>query len=324
MRPNIRNMKAKLFSSCLAFLAITPIPGFLLAQKPEQPAKEEAPKTGAKEELGELVATVREKIGKGQHSEADYQAELKRFDELEEKYASQKDDDAAAIPFMRGTLYLQVFGDMDKGEKMLQKVKADYPGTRHANAVDDIVATLKDRAAAEKKKEELVGKAAPELKFKWSNRKGLTTLSGLKGKVVVLDFWATWCGPCVQSFPNIKELTDHYKGYDVEVIGVTSIQGQIAGLEAQPIDCSGDEAKEEKLMGDFIKAKDINWTIAISEDDVFDPDYGVNSIPHMTIVGPDGKVAKNGIHPGMTPLEEKVAIIDKLLKDANLKTPPAS
>jgi thiol-disulfide isomerase/thioredoxin len=73
----------------------------------------------------------------------------------------------------------------------------------------------------------LLDHPAPAIAFTWANgRHGeITSLDDLKGKVVVLDFWATWCGPCVGSFPNVRELQAFYDGYDVAIIGVTSIQG---------------------------------------------------------------------------------------------------
>ena len=49
----------------------------------------------------------------------------------------------------------------------------------------------------------------------------------MKGNVVVVDFWATWCGPCVGSFPQVKELVEYYKGYNVTVLGLTSPQGAV-------------------------------------------------------------------------------------------------
>ncbi len=52
----------------------------------------------------------------------------------------------------------------------------------------------------------LIGSEAPEVHFIWSNKGDFKTLSALKGKVVILDFWATWCGPCVRSFPNVRKL----------------------------------------------------------------------------------------------------------------------
>jgi thiol-disulfide isomerase/thioredoxin len=150
----------------------------------------------------------------------------------------------------------------------------------------------------------------------------LKTLSALKGKVVVLDFWATWCGPCIGSFPQVRELVEHYKGADVEVVGVTSIQGRVVNLQTQPIDTKDDPAKEMALMNDFMKAKDMTWTVAFSEEEVFNPDYGIMGIPYMAIVAPDGTVRHTGLHPAM-PLAEKTVKIDALLKEFGLKVPDA-
>jgi hypothetical protein len=67
-------------------------------------------------------------------------------------------------------------------------------------------------------------------------------------------------------------------------------------------------------MPEFMKAKGMTWTVAFTDERVFNPHYGVTGIPHMAIVAPDGTVRYNGLHPGM-PQAEKVAIIDGLLKE---------
>ncbi len=167
---------------------------------------------------------------------------------------------------------------------------------------------------------QLVGHEAPALHFAWTNSKDtLTTLADLKGKVVVLDFWATWCGPCVGSFPKIWEVADHYSGSAVAIVGVTSLQGRHIG-PGGPVDCEGDPEKEYSLMEEYIGQKDINWTIAFSEEEVFNPEYGVSGIPHMVILDAEGKVRFRGLHPA-GPFEEKADKIDSLLKEAGLPCP---
>ncbi|MBI4878143.1 MAG: TlpA family protein disulfide reductase [Planctomycetes bacterium] len=169
---------------------------------------------------------------------------------------------------------------------------------------------------------QLVGHEAPPLHFAWTSSKDtLTTLADLKGKVVVLDFWATWCGPCVASFPKIWELADHYSGSAVAIVGVTSLQGKHYGPGGQ-VDCEGDPEKEYALMEEYISQKDINWTIAFSEEEVFNPEYGVNGIPHVVILDVAGKVRFRGLHPA-DPFEEKTEKIDQLLKEAGLPCPGA-
>ncbi len=175
---------------------------------------------------------------------------------------------------------------------------------------------------------ELLGHSAPDVHFTWTNAKEpFTSLADFKGKVVVLDFWATWCGPCVASFPEVRTLAAHYEGYPVAIVGVTSLQGyhisRPEGLTGKPerIDTKDDPEKEYGLMPEFIRQLDMTWTVAFSAEEVFNPDYGVRGIPHVVIIDPAGVVRYRGIHPS-GPLKDKAAKIDGLLKEFNLPTPP--
>lgn len=172
----------------------------------------------------------------------------------------------------------------------------------------------------------LVGHPAPDIKFTWTTL-GETTdaLSDLKGKVVVLDFWATWCGPCIASFPNIRTLQARYAEYPVVILGVTSLQGyhidqKATDPKARRIDTKDDPAKEYGLMPGFMKDLDMTWHVAFGEPNVFNPQYGVRGIPHVAIIDPAGVVRHRGLHPGGDPADE-AGKIDALLKEFNLPTP---
>ena len=274
-------------------------------------------------ELQALVAQVKTKLQSGADTPEALAPELAGFDALLEKYKDQKTDAVAEVLLMKAMLHLQVFEDEATARTLLAQLKADFPSTQPAAYVDRLLAQVDQAAQAKAAQAALVGKTAPEINFTWSTHDGLKSLADLKGKVVVLDFWATWCGPCVASFPQVRELTEHYKDSAVEIVGVTSLQGRVHGLEAAPIDVRNDPAREHALMTDYIKAKDITWTVAFSEQKVFNPDYGVTGIPHMAIVAPDGTVRHTGLHPAM-PSDEKYALIDAILQEFKLPTPEKS
>lgn len=293
-------------------LALTLLAVFLLAAAPAFAADDPAP------ELKTLVARVQEKIQKGQRSPANLAEELAAFDALVAKYDGQKSESVADIHFFRALLYANVLQQSEKAEPLFAQIVKDFPGTRAAQEVERQQEQRAQQIEAEKKVQALAGKPAPEIAFQWSTREGLGKLSDLKGKVVMLDFWATWCGPCVATFPKVRELQAHYAGRDdVVILGVTSIQGRVVGLQAQPISTRGDPQREMALMKDYIQAKDITWIIAFSTENVFNPDYGVMGIPHVAIVAPDGTVR----HPYVEahgPVAHKIELIDALVKEFKL------
>lgn len=250
-------------------------------------------------------------------------ADLAAIDALLEKYADDRSEAVAQIALTKAAYVFRVLQDQAAALEIFQMIASDFPGTRSAEFAGRLTAQLEQQMKAQSIRDQLVGNPAPELNFTWATQDQLSLLSDLQGKVVVLDFWATWCGPCVRSFPQVRELTDYYAGSPVEVVGVTSLQGNIHGLEATPINTRNDPDREHALMNDYIAKHDINWTIAFSEQEVFNPDYGITGIPHMAIVAPDGTLRHVGLHPAM-PHDEKVAMIDAILAEFELPAPSQS
>ena len=210
---------------------------------------------------------------------------------------------------------------MAKSEELV-KTAPEAEVKNHRQAADRMKSTLAFLAGPAGRGE-LIGYAAPKVDLLW-NSEGADwkSFESLKGKVVVLDFWATWCGPCVGSFPQVRELVEYYDGYDVVVLGITSEQGSVIFRDERGKVKAEDFAGECGMMKEYAEAMDVTWPVAFTKQNVFNADFGIRGIPHVAIIAPDGKVAYNNLHPA-DPLADKVEKINGLLKKAGLKHPPS-
>lgn len=170
-------------------------------------------------------------------------------------------------------------------------------------------------------KGELVGQPAPNLPFLWfEDTKEIKSLADLRGKVVVLDFWTTWCGACIASFPKIQQLQDRYRNSDVAIIGVTWLQGKVYPPKALVIDTKDDPQKEYEVTTRIAKDNGATWPIAFGEA-IFVEGFGIRSgIPRVVIIDAQG-IVRYEVLDYQLPLQKKINIIDRLLKEAGLDVP---
>lgn len=136
----------------------------------------------------------------------------------------------------------------------------------------------------------LIGEPAPELQMhKWINTDPLT-LADLKGQVVLLEFWATWCKPCEQLFPRIKELHARHAPQNLNVLALTRYFMAYGGpAEAQ--------AQEMVLIREFTDRHEIRFPVGVAQDESVQSAYGATALPMLALIDRMGIVRSFAFSP---------------------------
>jgi thiol-disulfide isomerase/thioredoxin len=157
---------------------------------------------------------------------------------------------------------------------------------------------------------QLQGEIAPEIMVaKWIEQEPLK-LSDLRGHVVLLDFWATWCGPCQAAFPHLREWNEKYKDRGLVILGLTKYYGHGEGKEmTQP--------EELSYLERFKKQYKLTYGVAVAGTDDNLRSYSVNAIPTAVLIDRQGRIRLMTTGSGGGNEVEITAAIEKLLNESN-------
>jgi len=191
-------------------------------------------------------------------------------------------------------------------DQLIEQYKKAYVKAKGSDAgLNDALNEAKNRAIADMRKkimENLVSQPATDFSLKALDGDSVK-LSELKGKVVVLDFWATWCGPCKAAFPFLQRIYEKYKSNpDIVILALNTWENE-------------EGAEREALVRKFIEENKYTFRVLFDDNVVYK--YGVDGIPTRFVIDKKGMIRFKSVgFEGSKMLDEMTVQIEMLLDDS--------
>ena len=200
---------------------------------------------------------------------------------------------------------LREAGDTEGMDAFIMEARGELPPITKWQDVESFMNTSIAEIAKER---EALNKPAPAwAEHAWIGSEPLS-IEELKGKVVLIDFFATWCQPCIRAFPKLREWQENYGDDGLAIVGLTTYQGRYEGSMVEP------QEEMDKLTNDFIPKHEITWPVGVEKNGRQTmQDYNVQGIPQIVLLDRDGKVQY--VKVGAADYDKTEAKIKQLLKE---------
>jgi thiol-disulfide isomerase/thioredoxin len=152
----------------------------------------------------------------------------------------------------------------------------------------------------------LIGKPAPNFTLQDLSGKKIS-LDSYKGKALMINFWATWCGPCKIETPWLVELRNEYSPRGFEILGISAEDDDLADNDVKGW------AKDKAAIASFVKQEHMSYPVLINGDSISNTYGGLEAMPTSFFVDRTGKVV--AVQLGITSKDDMAAKIQKALAE---------